>query len=497
MIKSSETKTNSIAKNTLFLYFRMILIMLISLITARFVLQILGFEDFGIYNLIGGIVSIFSLLSNVMSVASQRYFSIEIGRSIKNKLREYFSITIIGYGILCIIILILSEGIGVWFINNKLQISQERLYAANFIYQISIISFIIQMMLSPYHAIIISKEKFDVYAYVGIIEVILKLLIVYILYYSNFDKLIVYSMLLLFVNLIVLSIYIIYCYFKIKETRLVWYWDKNIIKDMTSYCGWSFFGSFAGICKSQGLNILLNVFFGALINSARAISFQIYFMINQFVMNFFKAVQPQITKRYAKNDIIGLTSLICTSSKMSFFLLYFISFPILINIEYLLKLWLGEYPDMTIIFSKLIIIQALIESLSHPIMTAIQASGRIKKYQISISLILLMILPVSYLLFRLDFMNAELTYIVTIVFTLIAQIFRMYFMKKIINISIYNYSKTIFPYIIAVIVASLIPYYLFKKIEYTSLISLIINMGLIMMINSLIIIVLGTNKKAI
>ena len=280
------SNTNRIAKNTLLLYFRMMLIMIISLYTVRLVLNALGVVDYGIFNVVAGVIVMFSFLSNTLASTSQRYFAFEIGRNNKLQLKWTFNITVIIYIIISVVILILAETIGLWFLNNMMVIPSYRMEAANWIYQFSIFSFIITTLTIPFNALIIARENMKVYAYVGVIESLLKLLIVYLLVFMTYDKLILYAVLMFLNTCLISSIYCIYCWKKYEESQLKLYWNKNLFKTLLNFSGWNLFGGIAGVLHNQGVNILLNIFFGPIVNAARGIAFQVSTAVNQFVLNF-------------------------------------------------------------------------------------------------------------------------------------------------------------------------------------------------------------------
>jgi O-antigen/teichoic acid export membrane protein len=432
-----------VAKNTLLLYFRQIVVMVVNLYTVRIILNILGVEDYGIYNVVGGVVIMFSFLSSSMASASQRYLSYELGRKDFVRLKGMFSLILLSYMIIVIFIVILCETIGFWFINSYLTISISRLSASNWVYQCSILSFIIMILITPFQAAIIAREKMNIYAYVSLIEALLKLSIVYLLFYIPYDKLKTYSVLTFFVSLIIGIFYYQYCRRKIAECRdIIFFWNWIQLKEFLLFSYWNIIGSVANIMRSQGINILLNVFFNPTINAARAISYQINAAIMSFSNNFYMAMRPQIIKRYSSNDIAKMNQLIYQSSKYSFFLLMVLSLPVLFNTEELLKLWLKEIPEYTIIFTQLVILNSLIEVLNIPIATGMQATGYIKKYQLTISIVYLLILPISLLVLYCGYPPYSVMF-VSIFVVLISFFPRLYLAKKTFNFSYSYYMKNI------------------------------------------------------
>lgn len=367
------------------------------------VLITLGVEDYGIQNVVGGFVSMFSLISSSMYTTISRFLTFELGRNDLPKLNKIFCTSLHLQIGLAFLILILAETIGLWFLNYKMNIPIERLLASNWVYQFSLISFLLSIITAPYNSLIIAHEKMTSYAYFSIIEVLLKLLAVYFLVYSSLDKLILYSGLLMIVSLFMLSVYVIYCKRSFKECKYNFVLDKSIIKEMVNYAGWNYLGAIAYILRAQGLNILLNLFFGVTLNAARGISSQIESAVTQFVGNFTMALAPQITKSYAREDKDYMHKLVCNGSKFSFFLMLLVTIPLLFETDYILKLWLKIVPDYTVIFTRLTLLICLFDIFSNPITTAILATGNIKKLQIILSFIMLAIFPISYILYYLGF----------------------------------------------------------------------------------------------
>jgi O-antigen/teichoic acid export membrane protein len=457
--------TKRIAKNTMMLYFRMLLIMAVSLYTVRVVLKTLGVVDYGIYNVVGGIVVMFGFLSNTMASASQRFLAFELGRGDIQQLKRTFSMTVIIYFFIAIIVLLLAETAGLWFLNNILVIPTERIGAANWIYQFSILSFISTIMTIPYNAAIIAHENMNVYAYVSILEVMLKLLIVYLLILFSFDKLKLYALLTFMVAWIIRYIYRRVCKNKYEECKFRFSWDKELFKTLLSYSGWSLFGAISGILKNQGINILLNMFFGPTINAAKSVAYNVNSAITQFSSNFYTAVRPQITKNYAAGEQQQMMSLIFQSAKFSYFLLFIISMPVLLETDFILALWLKEVPEYTAIFTWLVIVNALIDSLSYPLMTAAQATGKIKLYQSMVGGILLFNLPVSYCFLKLGFLP-QVTMYISIIISTICLFFRLWILKRMIGLPVRGYFNKVLKVIISVsFVAYILPFFLRLRLQ--------------------------------
>jgi len=429
----------------------------VSLYTSRIVLHTLGVEDFGIYNVVGGVVMMFSFLNSSMSSATQRFLSFEMGKQDYAQLKKVFSMSVNIHAIIAVVILVLAETIGLWFFNAKLVIPAERMDAANWVYQFSIFSFMLTILNVPYSAAIIAHERMKVYAWVSIVEVMLKLIIVFALVCLGFDKLKLYAVLVFGVSVVIWAIYKIYCKRNFTETNYHFFWEKSLYKTLINYAGWNLFGNLSYVCYTQGLNILLNIFFGPVINAARGIAYQIQGAVNGFVGNFQMAVNPQIIKSYALKDYQYMNSLIYNSSKYSFYLLFIIATPVLYNTEYLLTLWLKNLPTNAIIFTKLMIINALIDVFANPLGFAAQATGKIKLFQLIVGGVLLLNLPISYIFLKHGF-GPETVFYLSIAFSSIAIICRLIIVSKILNISIINYlNQVIFPVLMVIIFSSILP----------------------------------------
>ena len=462
-----------IAKNTMFLFFRMLFTMFISLFTTRIVLEELGVIDFGIYNVVGGIVLMMEFLKSSMSTSIQRFLSFELGNKNYVRVRETFSMSINIHLIIVIIIFVLAETIGVWFLNEKLIIPIDRMYAANWVYQFSILTFIIGILNVSYNAIIISEEKMKIYAYISIIESFLKLAAVFLLIWTENDNLVMYSGLIFMLSLVMFVFYIIYCKSNFSSTKYTFRRDNKLFYKLLNYAGWNLFGGLAGVSKGQGVNILLNLFFGPTVNAARAISFQVSGAVNMFVTNFQIAINPQIIKSYAIEDKKYMHELIFRGSKFSFYLLYVMSLPILFETQFVLNIWLTNVPDYTQIFTRLIILNVLIDSLSGTLMTAAQASGKIKKYQMIIGGLIISILPFSYFFLQLDF-PPQSTFYVSICISIIALFSRLLLINKLVNVSIKQFLKEVLMRVLLVVGISLILPLIFKYQTESSVINFIL-----------------------
>ena len=439
-----------IAKNTALLYFRMLLIMLITLYTLRVVLNVLGEVDYGTYNVIAGVVAMFAFLSGTMATAAQRFFAVELGVENHTKLKQVFSINVLIFIVLAVTIFILAETLGLWYFKTKMVIPADRLEAAAWVYQFSIFTFMVSIVTTPYLAIITAREQMQVYAYISILEVIFKLAVVFILIYLPIDKLKLYAILLFAVQVLTSAAYILYATLKFPECRNkrfhpLGYWNKQMFKEVFSFAGWSVIGALAMTVRSQGINQLLNLFFGVLVNAARGVAFQVYTALNLFVHNFFTAIRPQIIKAYSADheDKSGeMMKLVFQSSKFCYYLILVLSIPILIETESILSIWLTIVPEYTVIFTRLVIINAIIESLANPLIASIQATGRVKWYQIITGSIILLNLPISYGFLKWGF-PPEATMVVVIIITLIAHSCRLYFMKMVLKMDLFHYVKQV------------------------------------------------------
>lgn len=490
----SEISDNKrIAKNTLFLYARMLLIMLVGLFTVRVVLDTLGAEDYGIYNVVGGVIAMFSFLTNSMISASQRYFAYYIGKNDSVKLRQYFVITCLCYLSIGLIVVILAETVGLWFVMNKLTIPENRMTAALIVYHCTIFNFVLRLLVIPHESFIIAKERMNIYAYISIVEVVLQLLIVYLLLVIEMDHLALYGILHCFTGVIISAWYIIYSRTHFKETKLYKYYNKAQFLDLLSYSGWNLLGVFSGVCRSQGINILLNMFFTPAINAARAVAYQINSAVTTFANNFFSAVKPQITKQFAAGEQTGMMTLVFRSSRFCYYILYFLALPILFEVPLILSVWLKEVPDYTVLFARLVIINALIDSTAHPLMTAIQATGRIKYYQIVTAGLLLLNLPVSYVFLKLGF-PPQTTMLVSICISALAQLSRMLFAKRMLSMSIREYVKEVLVPIGMVTILSVIPPLVLKSIMAESYLEFFIVCGISCVIVALASFMLGMTQ---
>ena len=438
------------------LYVRMILTMLVSLYTSRVILNMLGVEDYGIYNVVGGVVTMFSFFNSALSAATQRFLSFEIGKGDSVRLRETFNAALVLHFGIALLVLLLAETVGLWFVKTYLVIPEERMDAAIWVYHFSVFSFLVTIIQVPYNATIISHERMSVYAYLSILEVCLKLLIVFMLAAISFDKLKLYGVLYFCVVFIMALIFRIYTRENFPESKFLLVRDKQLYWTMFSFSAWSLLGNIAVIMKGQGVNILLNLFYGPVVNASRAIAYQVQGALYNFVINFQLAMKPQIIKSYASNDAGYMHQLVFQGTKFSFYLLFALSLPVIIESETILRLWLKTVPDYSVIFLQLVLIDILIESTAGLLVTSAHASGKIKAYQAIVGTLFLLNLPVSYFLLKKGF-QPEITMYVSIVITLTAFIARLFMVSKLVNFSKKDYLKKVLAPILSVGAISTVP----------------------------------------
>ncbi|MEQ3237774.1 lipopolysaccharide biosynthesis protein [Bacteroides cellulosilyticus] len=444
-----------IAKNTLLLYFRMLLTMAVSLYTSRIILNTLGVEDFGIYNVVGGVVAMFSIISGSLSAAISRFITYELGRGGYDRLKVIFSSAVTIQVILAFLICILAEVSGVWFLNTQMNIPVERVVAANWVLQCSIFTFMINLISIPYNAAIIAHERMKAFAYVSILEVVLKLLVAFALYIVIFDKLKVYAVLLLIVALIIRFVYAYYCKRHFKECTYRFIYDKEVLREMAGFAGWNLIGSSAGVLKDQGVNIVINLFCGTTVNAARGIAVQVNNATQSFVRNFMTALNPQITKSYASSDSEYLMKLLYKGSRLSFYMLLLLSLPIIIETDCILSVWLKVVPEHTVNFVRLILVLAMCESISLPLITAMLATGKIRNYSIIVGGLNMMNFPFSYLLLYWGF-EPESTILLAIIISQGCFIIRIVMLRKKTGLSARNFIREVYMNIIIVSVLSCI-----------------------------------------
>lgn len=490
---ASDFENNKrIAKNTLYLYFRMLLTMGVNLYTSRVVLRTLGVEDYGIYNIVGGMVILLSFINGSLSSGTQRFLNFELGRSDIQETKRVFSMSLTIYIYAAIIIVLLAETVGLWFLNTQINISLERMNAANWVYQFSILSVCLNFVQVPYSASVVAYEKMSFFAYIAIIEVVLKLLVVFILVYIGFDKLKLYAVLTFLVAVVILFCYIKYCNAKIDTSRYYYFWDRTLFRKLLNFSGWMFFGAAAVVSATQGVNILLNIFYGVTVNAAMGIANQVNSAVNQFVSNFQTAFMPQITKLYAKGDLVQLRQLIYRSSRFSFFLLFALACPLMLNIDFVLKLWLKTVPEYSSVFCILILIYSLIETMSKPVGLAIHATGQVKNYNIVMCIALLMNIVFSYIFLNLGFQPVVVLTISVLVNVLCFAI-RLLFVRHFKILKIRDFVQSVMLRVLCIVLLVLpIPLYISK--HYTQWKGLLISSLTFLSILAVVIYFIGLTK---
>lgn len=428
-----------IAKNTLLLYVRMFLMILIGLYTSRVILKTLGVSDYGVYNVVGGMVSMFAFLNSAMVAASQRFISYELGCGDKERLNLVFCTSVNIHIVIAIVIFILAETIGLWFVNTQLVINVDRMVAANWVYQFSVLTFMVTVVSVPYNSCIVAHEHMRAFAYIGIIDACLKLVAVFLLLIFPYDKLIFYAFGVFVVSIIVRILYSFYCKKHFEECTYRFIVNWKLLKRMFTFAGWSVLGNLGFSFKDQGSNIILNLFYGTSINAARGIAMQVSGLVSTFSSNFSMALCPQITKQYAGGNMESCLNLVYSGARYTFYLLALVSIPFLINVDYVLKLWLGNVPEYTSIFLIISMIVSILYTVTGTVTTALQATGEIKWFQIGICIIMLLELPIGYILLAYGYPPYCALY-PGILTGIVAIFFRIYLLKRYIpecNISHY------------------------------------------------------------
>lgn len=456
---TTETENNKrITKNTTILYFRMMLIMAVALYTSRVVLNVLGEIDYGIYNVVGGVVVMFTFLNGAMAASTSRFITVELGRQNYSQLRKIFSTTIVNHIIIALLILILAETIGLWFVQNKLVIPADRMSAGMTVYQFSVFTCILTLLQTPYIATIIAHEKMNVYAWASVVDSVLKLIILYPLTLFPADKLKLYAALIFCETGVITLFYYLYvkkafdyCSFRLQK-------DKSLYKTLFSYSGWELFGNFSNLAQGQGLNILLNIFFGPMVNAARGISYQVQAAVSQFANNIVTAVRPPIIKYYACGEKEKMIKLVFNAAKYSFFLVFMLSLPIFMETDYILKLWLKEVPEYTAPFTRIIIIIVLISAFRTPFITAMHATGKIKIPNVVCGSILMSTVLFAYIGLKMGY-GPTSVFIVSLIITFINMWVELFLIQRLVGYSIPSFIREVFLVCLLIAAISAIPPY--------------------------------------
>lgn len=465
MVRSESANSKRIAKNTLVLYVRMLFLMAISLYTSRVILEALGVDDFGVYNVVGGFVALFGVLSKSMSSAASRFLNFEMGKGNFDQLSRVFSTTLIIHIFLAVIIAILAEILGGWFVNNKMVISPERLEAAKWVFQFSILSFCFSLITVPFHSAIIAHERMSVFAYISIFEGVAKLLICYFLMLAPFDRLIFYGFLMFLVQLVVQIMNQVYCLKHFQECKVHFIYDKTLLKEISYFASWNMIGSSSVIFRNQGGNVLINLFGGPVVNAARAVANQVLHAVHGFVDNFIMTLRPQITQSYACGNWDFMMKLIYQGSRFSYYMLLVLCLPILINTDYLLHLWLKTVPEHSVIFVQLTLIFTMIESFSSTLITAQLATGKVRNYQLLVGGLQILNLPVSYIILKMGGVPETILY-VAIFFSICCLGARLYMLSSKIKLDVLDFiNKVIVNVVVVTIAAAIIPVFLFHYMD--------------------------------
>ncbi len=456
-MSDNSQNNRQLARNTIFLYARMVLVLLVSLYTTRVILNALGFVDYGIYNVVAGFVSMFAFINNTMAIGIQRFYNYEAGANNGISQSLIYTTAIQIQVLIALLVCILLESAGIWYINNVLVVPESRLFASNWVFQCSVISLVFVILQVPYSALIMAREKFDFYALVSFVDVILKLAIVFILPHISGDKLIFYGFLSLTINLITLFLYFAYCKLKFSDARILKVFNREQFQLMLSFSGWNALDMFANTLKTQGLNLLLNAFFGPIVNAARAISTQVMGALQGFSMNIVTAFRPQLIESYAKGEYNRTRSLMYSESKISYILLLALSLPIVIEMKFIFGLWLGTVPEYTIPFTILVLVNMLVSSLNTPLSQTVQAVGKLKTYQIVRGAVVSAIIPLSWITLKLG-ADAITVFWVSLVITIINQPVSMILLKRVFEYSYKEYIlNVILPCLLLTVLVPILP----------------------------------------
>lgn len=465
MAQAQVIDKSRIAKNTIFLYVRMFVIMLVTLYTSRVVLKTLGIEDYGVYNVVAGAVALFGFMNSAMSMATQRFLNFYMVKGDAGLLKRVFAMSLNIHIIIAVIVVILCETLGLWVLSTQLNIPPERMIAAQWVYQFAVITFCISIIQVPFNSAILAHEKMNIYAVVSIAEVFLKLGVVFLLTVVNIDKLILYGGSLAIVGFVVFLVYAFISCHLFQECRYKLCWDKKLFKEIAGFSGWNVLGQLAQVLTTQGVNMVANVFCGVIVNASIGITNQVSSAMSQFTSNFQTAFRPQIVKSYSIGDISGMQKLSCQASKFSFFLLYIISVPIIFNIDVILNLWLDTTPPYSALFCKILIWYSYLEVIGMPLVISIMATGRNKNYQLVVSIVIALNFILSLIFLKNGFPPETIFYIkVAISFFVLAV--RLFYAKRQISFSVRYFLKSVMlPISIIVLIISFLQVALFRFME--------------------------------
>lgn len=472
---TSHINNKRIAKNTALLYVRTLIVMLITLYTSRVILKTLGVEDYGVYQVVGGMVAMFSVISNSLSQAISRYITYELGRGDREHLMLIFTTSVIIQLVISAIVFVIAEVVGVWFMETHMQIPEGRMTAAYWVLHCTLISFVFSLMSVPYNACIIAHEHMKTFAYVSLIDALMKLGIIYLIAISPVDRLVAYSVLMAVLSVVIRIIYARYCHKHFDETRGKMIFDKKIFKEMLGFAGWNFLSGSPGIINNQGVNMLVNVYFGVTVNAARGIATQVEGAVMKFVRDFTVAVNPQITKSYATGDFTGMYRLVCRGAKFAYFLMLLMSLPLILEADTILHLWLTEVPEHAVSLARLSLILGLFDSIASSSYTGCIATGKIKKYAMIITPIAILEFPLAWIAFKMGgaVETSYYTYIVVKFGLLLA---RAYLLNDLVGLPVSMFVKsTLLPVFLTTII-SVIPMVLIVNLVASGYVRLAISL---------------------
>lgn len=492
---TSTSKTDRIAKNTLILYSRSLFVLLISLYTSMVVLEALGVVDYGIFTVVGGVISALSFVQWSIRGTYQRFFNVEMARGNPGSIAKQFKVANAIQFFLALLLVLLAETVGLWFVNAKLVIPAERMVAANWIYQAAIISSVFAIITSPFGSLITAHERMDLSAFISVLNALLRLGIVLLIKYVYCDKLVLYAILLLLVSVLDWVLYVLLTKRRFPESTIRITWDKKMFTSMVSFSGWVLVDSLSQMLKGHGLNIVLNLFFGPVVNSARGIAYQIMGAVNQFIGSFQASFRPQLTKSYAEGDYNYMKKLYYSGTKISYYLIFTISLPIILETEYILHLWLGNnVPDYTASFTRLVLITTFVSSFANPTSCIGYATGRIKFFTIIVSSIMLSIVPLAYLFLKLGG-NPDVALWVSLIVSIIAQVVRLFVVNGLVDIDLKGYLKQVLiPTMTCTLIISVVSI-LPRIILNTSFLRFVVSAVTALVFSVIVIWLLGFNKE--
>ena len=490
---NNSANNKRIAKNTLMLYLRMLFLMVVHLYTSRVVLRALGVEDYGIYNAVGGFVAMFSMISTSLSGAISRYITFSLAKDSMERLKVVFSTTVIIQFILCALFVVFGETVALWFLNYKMVIPEGRVFAANWVLQLSVITFVVNLMSLPYNALLIAHERMSAFAYIGIYEGCASLCIALLISISPIDALIFYALLMCLVSVSIRLLYGRYCSHHFEESRFQWTYDRTLIRELFGFAGWNFVGTASGVLRSQGINILINLFCGPAVNAARGLAMQVNRAISQFSANFTTAVRPQITKSYAVGDRKTYETLCMKCSRFSFLILMVLCLPIIFEADYIMKLWLVEVPQYATEFVQIILILTLVESYSHSLIYLLLATGDIKKYQLLVGGIQLLNFPLAYIILKLGI--TPVATVGSVIFVaLICLALRLKLVHDMMSFPVLLFLKRVILRTITVFVICMVPAFIITVFLQEGWLRLIVNILIIELVCAFVILSIGMTK---